>query len=112
MVDPIQSDKSTSFTRHQGIDNPGDDGRDRPPGTQQERGSAPTTDDRVDLSDGGRLLAATRSSPGGIDSPEQARELAGRIRRQIQSVSAQAALASHTGGIDGRLTRLLEAAAS
>jgi len=109
VVNSIQSDKFSSVTTERGVDN----SRERAETAASEaeekgRSSTATTDDRVEVSGAGRLLSeSVAGTHASVKTPEQARELASRIRAQLQTLGEHALL-THSGGTGARLSSLLE----
>ena len=71
--------------------------------SQAETAERPESDDTLELSSGSRLFSestqGTRAS-GAVESPEQAAELASRVRREIETSAAQALQAQASGRTD------------
>ena len=111
MVNSIQNDKITSVSSERGVDNPRERaGKSAPGAEEKDRQSSSPTNDRVEVSGAGRLLseAPTGTHPS-LTTPEQARDLASRVREQLQTLGEQA-IRAHSGGDGARLSSLLETA--
>lgn len=110
MVNSIQGDKFTSLSSERSVGGTAERTGEAAVGTPANgRQAEPSLNDRVSVSDTGRLLSVsaggTRTS---LTAPEQARELAARIREQFQSLGGQAALDTHSGANGALLSQLLE----
>ena len=108
MVNPIQNNEFPSAAAERGMKR---GQREAPsPGVQAagDGAAAETTDDRIQVSNTGRILNGAaeriRTPPA---TPEQAEALAARIRDQILTGSGRTVLAAHGGGEPGQLVRLL-----
>lgn len=113
MVSPISNDKILP----QNSERNGATAGKRPSGEQSgatNRPASPPADDRVELSNAGRMsnreTAPTRSS-GALNSPAEARDLVMRIREQIEAAGAQA-MNSHGRLEAGQTTALLASSAA